>query len=62
MISSLKSDGTNDLLSDLKNKIPFGNWLFNEDDIVDMPERLYTAEITREKIFNNLNFNFLIIV
>ena len=54
MISSLKSDGTNDLLSDLKNKIPFGNWLFNEDDIVDLPERLYTAEITREKIFNNL--------
>ena len=54
MVSALKKDGTNDLLTYLSNIIPIGEWLFNKDDIVDLPERLYTAEITREKIFYNL--------
>ena len=29
-------------------------WLFNPDEMTDMPDRLFAAEVTREKLFMNL--------
>ncbi|MEQ9421003.1 MAG: KH domain-containing protein [Rhodospirillaceae bacterium] len=31
--------------------MPLSPWLFPEDDVSDMPQRLLAAEITREKLF-----------
>lgn len=54
MISGLKGTGTQDLLKDLAKRVPAGPYLFEEDQITDMPMRLMAAEITREKIFEQL--------
>lgn len=55
MISALKGHGTKDLLAHLAKNLSAGPWLFDEDQITDMPMRLMAAEITREKIFNQLH-------
>ncbi len=55
MISALKADGTDDLLKALSTDLPVGPWLFDEDQITDMPMRLMAAEITREKLFDQLH-------
>ena len=54
MISALKGDGTDRLLKDIAARMPEGPWMFNEDQVSDMPLRLLAAEITREKIFLQL--------
>lgn len=54
MVSALTGDGVDRLLQDLAAKMPEGPWMFNEDQISDMPLRLLAAEITREKIFLQL--------
>jgi GTP-binding protein Era len=54
MISALKGDGVEKLLSDIAARMPEGPWMFSEDQISDMPMRLLAAEITREKIFLQL--------
>lgn len=54
MISALSGDGVDRLLQDIADKMPEGPWMFNEDQISDMPMRLLAAEITREKIFLQL--------
>ncbi len=54
MISALKGDGVDELLSDLAQAMPAGPWLFPEDQISDMPARLLAAEITREQLFLQL--------
>ncbi len=55
MISALKGDGVNDLLSNLSEDLPKGPWLYPEDHLSDMNERLFAAEITREKLFLSLH-------
>jgi len=55
MISALKGHGTKTLLEHLAANLTVGPWLFEEDQITDMPMRLMAAEITREKIFNQLH-------
>lgn len=55
MISSLKGSGTKDVLEHLSNQVQPGPWMFDEDQITDMPMRMMAAEITREKIFNQLH-------
>ena len=55
MISALKGDGVNDLLSKLSEDLPKGPWLYPEDHLSDMNERLFAAEITREKLFLSLH-------
>ncbi len=55
MVSAEKGDGVADLLGFLKGKMPEGPWLFPEDQISDMPARLLAAEITREKLYENLH-------
>lgn len=55
MISALKGDGVDDLKKYLKDKMPAGPWLFPKDQLTDIPESLWAAEITREQIFRQLN-------
>jgi len=54
MISALSGDGVDRLLKDITDRMPEGPWMFNEDQVSDMPMRLLAAEITREKIFIQL--------
>jgi GTP-binding protein Era len=51
MVSAETGDGTQELLNFLANVMPSSPFLFPEDQISDMPQRLLAAEITREKIF-----------
>jgi GTP-binding protein Era len=55
MISALKGDGIDDLRTALAAAMPQGPWLFPEDQLSDMPDRLLAAEITREKLFLDLH-------
>jgi len=55
MISAETGDGTDELLAHLANGLPAGPWLFPEDQVSDMPERLLAAEITREQLYLQLH-------
>lgn len=55
MISALKGDGVRDLVDYLAARMPASPWLFPEDEVSDLPQRLLAAEITREKLFLNLH-------
>lgn len=55
MISSAAGDGTNDLADFLAGAVPEGPWLFPEDQLTDLPQRLLAAEVTREQIFLQLH-------
>jgi len=55
MISALKEKGTDTLLQNLSAMLPEGPWMFEEDDMTDMPMRMMAAEITREKICDQLH-------
>lgn len=54
MISGRRGDGVEKLTSTLAERLPKGPWLFPEDQLSDMPNRLLAAEITREKIYLQL--------
>ena len=51
MVSALTGDGVADLAGWLARSMPPGPWLYPEDVVSDMPARLLAAEITREKLF-----------
>lgn len=55
MISALSGKGTEDLADYLADEMPEGIWMYPEDQITDMPMRLMAAEITREKIYDQLH-------
>lgn len=54
MISALTGDGVEDLVAFCAGRMTPGPWLFPEDQISDMPARLLAAEITREKLYLQL--------
>lgn len=54
MISALTGDGVGDLLKYLADTVPAGPWHYPEDQLADVPLRLLAAEITREKLFLDL--------
>ena len=54
MISATTGNGVADLMAYLAARVPDGPWLFPEDQISDMPQRLLAAEITREKFYLQL--------
>ncbi len=54
MVSALSGDGINDLEKYLISKMPEGPFMFPEDQVSDLPNRLLAAEITREKLYLNL--------
>lgn len=55
MISALKGDGTQDIKDYWAERLPEGPWLFPEDQLSDLSDRLLAAEITREEIFYRLH-------
>jgi GTPase len=55
MISALTGDGVADLKRSLAGRLPKGPWLYPEDQLADIPQRLLAAEITREKLFLRLH-------
>ncbi|MBX7199715.1 MAG: GTPase Era [Rhodospirillaceae bacterium] len=54
MISALTGDGLDRMRELLAGLVPQGPWMFPEDDVSDMPQRMLAAEITREKLFFQL--------
>ena len=53
---SAKSDkGINALLEYLKSKSHYGNFLYPEEDVTNASSKFIAAEITREKLFLNLD-------
>ncbi len=55
MISALTGDGVSDLFGHLVAQAGAGPWLFPEDQLSDMPQRLLAAEVTREKLYLRLH-------
>lgn len=55
MVSALKSSGLKELVKGVAEHLPEAPWMYAEDEITDMPMRLMAAEITREKIFEQLH-------
>ncbi len=54
MISARTHDGVEDLKTYLSERLPLSPWLYPEDHITDVPERMLAAEITREHVILNL--------
>lgn len=55
LISALTGDHCADIRTYLAETLPAGAWHFPEDQITDMPTRLWAAEITREQIYRLLH-------
>jgi GTP-binding protein Era len=55
MISALSGDGVKELKAYLAETAPLGPWLYPEDELSNVPLRMLAAEVTREKIYDNLH-------
>ena len=55
MISALKNDGVKQMLESLSTVMPESPYLFEATDAVDVPDMLYLAELTREKIYKYIH-------
>ncbi len=55
LISAENGDGVADLKSFLVARAPEGVWMYPEDQLSDISDRLMAAEVTREKIFRRLH-------
>jgi GTP-binding protein Era len=51
MVSASTGDGLEHLLDRLAAGVPEGPFLYPEDDLTDLPDRLLAAEIVREQVF-----------
>jgi GTP-binding protein Era len=51
MVSAATGDGVDDVLAFCAASVPEGPFLYPEDDLTDLPDRLLAAEIVREQIF-----------
>ena len=51
VISAAQKLNTDELISQIVNKLPDGEAFFAEDDLTDMPTKFFAGEIVREKIF-----------
>lgn len=51
MVSAVTGDGITELADALAAAVPEGPYLYPEDDLTDLPDRLLAAEIVREQIF-----------
>ncbi|WDI30535.1 GTPase Era [Hyphococcus flavus] len=55
MISAQNGDGLKDLKTFLMEMAPAGPWLYPQDQISDISDRLMAAEVTREKLYLRLH-------
>src|SRR5262252_2742658 len=55
MIAAISGDGVDDIRSTLAEMVPAGPFLYPEDQMSDAPMRHLAAEITREKIYQQLH-------
>lgn len=55
MISALKNDGVKQMLESLAAVMPAGPYLFDAKDASDVPDNLYLAELTREKVYKYIH-------
>ena len=54
MVSALSGDGTEPMLDLIAAEMPVSPWLYPEDEVSALPQRMLAAEITREKLFLTL--------
>ena len=54
MISAKTGENVKELLNYLVSQMPVGAFMFPSDNLSDLPNRLFAAEITREKLYMNL--------
>jgi len=54
MVSAVTGSGLPELRKVLAGRMPESPWLFEEDQLSDMPMRLIAAEMTREQVFLQL--------
>lgn len=50
-VSAQTGEGVKELKEYLLKLAPKADWMFPEDELTDVPDRLFCAEITREKLF-----------
>jgi GTP-binding protein Era len=55
MISALSGDGCDALIAKLAHVMPDGPYLYPEDELSDMPQRLLAAEVVREQLYHRLH-------
>lgn len=55
MLSASTGEGVTEFESRLTEQMPESPFMFPEDQVSDLPNRLLAAEITREKLYMNLN-------
>ncbi len=55
LISAENGDGVADLKKYLTARAPEGVWMYPEDQLSDISDRLMAAEVTREKVFKRLH-------
>ncbi|MDE5615283.1 MAG: GTPase Era [Alphaproteobacteria bacterium] len=55
MISALKNDGVVGMLDSLAAVMPASPYLFDARDASDVPDELYLAELTREKVYKYIH-------
>ena len=55
LISAKNGNGCNKLKSYLANQMPIHSFFYDENTVSDLPQSILASEITREKLFKNLN-------
>jgi GTP-binding protein Era len=55
LISAENGDGVKDLRKTLADRAREGAWMYPEDQLSDISDRLMAAEVTREKLFDRLH-------
>ena len=55
LISAENGDGVADLKKHLVDGAPEGEWMYPDDQLSDISDRLMAAEVTREKVFKRLH-------
>ena len=55
MISAMKNDGVAEMLASMAAVMPASPYLFDAVDATDVPDNLYLAELTREKVYRYIH-------
>ena len=55
MISAMKNDGVAEMLTSMAAVMPASPYLFDATDATDVPDNLYLAELTREKVYRYIH-------